>query len=282
MLNFPNAKINIGLNITKKRKDGFHNLETVFYPIFLSDIIEFIEVPDNQENDHITLKVTGLKIKGSFEENLCIKAYFLLKKKFFEEIPDINIHLHKIIPMGSGLGGGSSNGAYMLKFLNETLNLNLSNKELKDFAIQLGSDAPFFIENKPAFARGKGEILQYINLNLEGYFLYLVKPNFSVNTANAYKNIVPREPKLSLKYSVSTPISEWKNLIFNDFEKNIFFKYPEVRNIKNKLYDLGAEYASMSGSGSSVYGIFKKEVKIKKYFPKNYFLWKEKLKKYRI
>ena len=277
MLCFPNAKINIGLNVTEKRQDGFHNLETIFYPISLSDVLEFVEIKDQKPSFPIDLKITGRLIDADPKENICTKAYFLLRKNFFWELPELSVHLHKVVPIGAGLGGGSSNAAFFLKYLNDTFQLKLKNNELRKIAEELGSDCPFFINNQTSFAKGKGEILEPISLNLKGYHLYLITPNIHINTNEAYRNIKPKRPQIALKYLIQQAIEEWKNLIFNDFEKIIFPKYPQIKEIKSKLYDLGAIYASMSGSGSSVYGIFDKKVNVHQYF-KKMFIWHEILK----
>lgn len=270
MISFPNAKINIGLNITEKRTDGFHNIETIFYPISLSDILEI-----NKSEDNLKYINTGLTIEnGKLESNLCYKAYQLLKKDF--SLPEINIHLHKIIPFGSGLGGGSSDASFTLKSLNNLFDLNLSKSELLKFSEQIGSDCPVFIENLPAYAAGKGNILKPVEINLKEYFLVIVHPGIHVNTGVAYSQSKPKKPEKSLLELIKNPLSDWKKSIHNDFENIIFPLYPEIKQIKEKLYELGAIYASMSGSGSSVYGIFKNDIELKNYF-NSYFIWKEEL-----
>ena len=270
MITFPNAKINIGLNITKKRTDGFHNIETVFYPIGLSDILEI-----NESNDELKFSNTGLIIEnGNLESNLCYKAYEILRKDF--SIPEINIHLHKIIPFGSGLGGGSSNASFTLKSINSIFKLNLTEDVLLKYAEQIGSDCPIFIHNKPAYAVEKGNTLTPITLNFNGYYLILVHPGIHINTGIAYSKSNPHKPEENLLDLIKLPIEDWKGKIKNDFEDVIFKSHPEIKEIKEKLYDSGAIYASMSGSGSSVYGIFKSDIKIENLFG-NYFIWKEKL-----
>ena len=270
MISFPNAKINIGLNITEKRSDGFHNIETIFYPIGLSDILEI-----NASNNELKFSNTGLIIEnGKLESNLCYKAYEILRKDF--SIPEINIHLHKIIPFGSGLGGGSSNASFTLKSINLLFKLNLSDDDLLKYAEQIGSDCPIFIHDKPAYAVEKGNILTPITLNLNGYYLILIHPGIHVNTKIAYSKSNPQKPKENLSDLIKLPIEDWKGKIKNDFEDIIFESHPEIKQIKDKLYDLGAAYASMSGSGSAVYGIFKTDLNIKDFFG-NYFTWKEKL-----
>jgi 4-diphosphocytidyl-2-C-methyl-D-erythritol kinase len=275
MISFPNAKINIGLNIIEKRDDGYHNIESVFYPIQLTDVIEVIE---NKEatDERIIMSFSGDAIPGEANDNLCYFAYHLLAEQCM--LPNIKAHLHKHIPIGAGLGGGSSDAAFFIRLLNDKFELNLSWGEMHHYAKQLGSDCSFFISNKPAFAEGKGDQYESINLDLSKYYLALIYPDIHINTATAYSNVTPAKPKRSLEADILTlPIEEWKNYIHNDFEDSVFPKYPEVKSIKEKLYSLGAIYASMSGSGSSVYGIFKEPTDFKKEF-KDYFLWEGKLK----
>jgi len=257
MLSYPNAKINIGLYITEKREDGFHNLETIFYPTTFSDILEIHKSKEN--NGNYKFVNYGASINCSDENNLIVKAYKLLYDKY--NLPAINIYLQKIIPMGAGLGGGSADAAYMINSLNSYFKLNLPKELLKKYAESLGSDCPFFIENTPCFASGKGEILESINLSLQDYKLIIVKPTCKVSTANAYANIKPKKAKFDLRKLAKLPIEKWKNNISNDFEDYIFKIYPEISNIKQGLYKAGAIYASMSGSGSAVYGIFTKYCK---------------------
>jgi 4-diphosphocytidyl-2-C-methyl-D-erythritol kinase len=252
MISFPNAKINIGLNITEKRPDGYHNLETIFYPIELCDALEFVESEENK------FAYSGFNIDGETDNNLIIKAYRLLKKEF--NLPKINIHLHKAIPMGAGLGGGSADAAFMLKMLNEEFKLGLSSEELQQKASLLGADCAFFVENKPTLAKGIGNIFEPTEVNLEGYHIVLVKPDVHVSTAEAYGGCKPQRWTTPLETAIKRPIAEWKNCIFNDFEKTVFVAHPELAEIKKMLYDKGAIYAAMSGSGSTIYGIFDKEV----------------------
>jgi 4-diphosphocytidyl-2-C-methyl-D-erythritol kinase len=268
MIRFPNAKINIGLNITKKRTDGFHNIETIFYPIQLSDILEI-----NKSLDKFQYANSGLAVEGGkLENNLCYKAFQLLKKDF--GIPNINLHLHKIIPFGSGLGGGSSDASYTLKMLDEIFNLGLESTDLIKYAEQIGSDCPIFIDNTTAFATERGNVLTAININLKGKCFVLVHPGIHVNTGLAYSKSKPKVPTTSLYKLINEPIKNWKSTIFNDFEEIIFPDHPEIKRIKDQLYDLGAEYASMSGSGSSVYGIFENDIDLNNHFT-NYYTWKE-------
>lgn len=251
MICFPNIKINLGLHVINRRTDGFHNIESVFYPVKFADVLEIIEAPSD------TFTSTGLIIEGNASDNLIVKAYHLLKQSY--SLPPIHIHLHKIVPMGAGLGGGSSDAAFMLKLLNQKFELELSIKQLETFAAQLGSDCAFFIKNQPAYLMGKGHELQPFNVNLAGSYLVLLYPNVHSNTALAYSNVKRRETLEeadSLKHWLSQPISEWKNNVFNDFEDSVFTTFPQLREYKNQLYAQGAVYASMSGSGSAIFGLF--------------------------
>ncbi len=257
MITYPNAKINLGLNITEKRPDGYHNLETVFYPIPLQDALEV--KPLDGENEYL-LKIAGTQITGEPEDNLVIKAYRLLKQDY-PHLPSIDIHMFKHIPTGAGLGGGSSDAAFMLKLLNEKFSLHISVSQLEEYAARLGADCAFFIQNKPVFASGIGNIFEPIELSLKGYYLVLVKPDIFVSTKEAYALVKPQKTQQSLKDIIHRPIEEWKNTMVNDFEESVFHKFPEIAAIKDKLYDMGAIYASMSGSGASVFGLFKEQVK---------------------
>ena len=278
MVFFPNCKINLGLNILHKRADGFHNLETVFYPIMIKDALEVIKSSVNSHQSLVSshqssvdFTTTGLSINGDEQNNLCIKAYHLLKKDF-PDLPSIQMHLHKAIPIGAGLGGGSADGAFALKLLNEKFKLQLSLEQLKNYALQLGSDCPFFIINKPCFATSRGEVLEEINLDLSAFNFVMVNPNIHINTGWAFNNITPALPKKSIKEIIQQPINTWKKELLNDFEKPVFEQYPEIKNIKENLYEQGALYASMSGTGSTVFGIFEKQVSIKNNFQENYFV----------
>lgn len=267
MIVFPNAKINIGLNVVSKRDDGYHNLETIFYPVKLSDALELI---DSKKTE---LSFSGIHIDGDSNDNLILKAYHLLKEDF--DLPPVRFHLHKTIPFGAGLGGGSSDAAFTLKMLNDYFNLELSPDKLKDYAAIIGADCPFFIENKPAFATGIGDQLNTVNLDLNKYEILLVKPAFSISTPEAYKNIIPSIPKYSLKEIENIPVENWKEMIVNDFEKSVFANYPEIEIIKKSLYKMGALYSSMSGSGSSVFGIFRHlPVNSNKYLPKGIYIYR--------
>lgn len=267
MVLFPNAKINLGLNIISKRSDGYHDLESIFYPILIRDAIEIIE------NEDLEISNSGLVIEGDKQNNLCLKAYHILKKDY-PHLPTVQMHLHKVIPMGAGLGGGSANGAFTLKLLNEKFDLSLSEKQLLDYALQLGSDCPFFILNKPCFAKGRGELLEQISLDLTSYKFIIVHPGIHISTAWAFSQLSERLPRpdnsKTIKEFIQQPISTWKDELKNDFEEPVFSQYPEIKKIKKDLYDAGALYSSMSGSGSAVYGIFKKRDHIVVSFPKNF------------
>ncbi|MGZ5247702.1 MAG: 4-(cytidine 5'-diphospho)-2-C-methyl-D-erythritol kinase [Flavitalea sp.] len=282
MIVFPNCKINLGLNITRKRPDGYHDLETVFYPLPLQDILEVIQDQNFAGNRESSIKIlsesgiqkdsnikaeqtlltsrlaftqSGLPISGDSSTNLCVKAYNLLKA-IRPELPATLMHLHKVIPMGAGLGGGSSDGTFALKLLNDKYQLGLSELELSDLALQLGSDCPFFVLNKPCLAKGRGEMMEPLKLDLSNYHFVLIHPGIHLSTAAAFAGIKPAPSETPLETIISKPIGEWKDLLTNDFEKPVFKLYPVIEKLKGSLYEMGALYASMSGSGSSLYGIF--------------------------
>jgi 4-diphosphocytidyl-2-C-methyl-D-erythritol kinase len=251
MIVFPHAKINLGLSIISKRPDGFHNLETVFYPISLRDALEI--VPSNEDK----FFQTGLEIPGKQEENLVLTACRLLAKNH-PQIKPLELHLHKNIPLGAGLGGGSSDAASAIQLINHFCDLKISSGELSAYALEIGSDCPFFLQSAPCFATGRGEILEPLVLDISNYSLLLVHPEILINTAWAFSKMRPSLPKYNLKKSISKPVQDWINTIFNDFELPVFETYPQLQIIKNKLYNAGAIYASMTGSGSTIYGIFAK------------------------
>lgn len=261
MITFPCAKINLGLNIVAKRHDGYHDIETVFYPVNLTDALEIKlmgeEFPSDVDCD---LKVTGNAVDCDEQNNLVVKAYSLLSADY--ELPRIHAHLVKRIPMQAGLGGGSSDGAYMIRLLDERFRLNIGIAEMERYAAKLGSDCAFFIESAPAFATGRGEILEPADEprgNLDGYYIAIVKPDVAVSTAQAYKESTCQKPDKCCRDVVRQPIETWKDDLRNDFEQPVFKAHPELSNIKDRLYDLGASYAQMSGSGSAMFGIFKRE-----------------------
>ncbi|MCX6281858.1 MAG: 4-(cytidine 5'-diphospho)-2-C-methyl-D-erythritol kinase [Bacteroidetes bacterium] len=261
-----NSKINLGLNVVRKRVDEYHDIETVFYPLGLCDIIDV-----NVSADGVfRYASSGLKIPGDTASNLCVKAFELLKEHF--QIPGADIQLQKNIPMGSGLGGGSSDGAFVLKALNDLFRLGLGAVQLKAFASRLGSDCTFFIENSPAFAKGRGELLEKIHLDLSEYYILLVNPQVHMSTAEAYAMMQPARPAASLKEIIKLPVSQWKDNMFNDFEGPVFQRFPLISKIKDLLYEKGAVYASMSGSGSAVYGLFTEIPAVEGLFP-GCFVW---------
>lgn len=250
MLTFAPAKINLGLLVTEKRKDGYHDIETILYPVKLYDVIELTEAED------FGFRASGRPIPTD-GANLCEKAYSILGRD--HDMKPVQIELLKNIPIGAGLGGGSSDAAQVLKLLNEMNGLGLSGSELQSYAKQLGADCPFFIDVKPVFASGIGTDFEDIELDLSGYYIVIVKPEVHISTAEAYQSILPQTPAVDLRRAIQLPIQEWKYHIVNDFELGIFRKYPLVEKIKHQLYEIGALYAAMSGSGSSVFGIFEEE-----------------------
>jgi 4-diphosphocytidyl-2-C-methyl-D-erythritol kinase len=260
MISFPNAKINLGLNVISKRPDGYHNLETCFYPLGWSDILEILPAEKN------SFTTSGLPISGNPNDNLCVKAYELLKKDF--HLSDVNIHLHKIVPMGAGLGGGSSDGTWTLRMLNDIFNLSLSREKLTGYASALGSDCAFFLYDTSKHGKGKGDELSDFEIpSLKRKFIVVVKPNIHVSTAEAYSGVTPKAQKKSMAEVLRAPLSEWKDGLKNDFEEPVFRKYPLISAIKDSLYNFGAEYASMSGSGSAVFGIYAAEIDLRAKFP---------------
>jgi 4-diphosphocytidyl-2-C-methyl-D-erythritol kinase len=255
MILYPNAKINLGLNVVERRIDGYHNIETVIYPIGLTDILN-LQISDTC--DEYSFTSSGIHIDGDTDQNLIIKAYKLLQLDY--QIPPLDISLCKQIPCGAGLGGGSSDAAFMLKGINELFQLNISVSKLESYASKLGADCPFFIENEPVYATGIGTHFEKFKPLLKGYYLLLVKPDVHVSTAAAYSKVIPKTSGVSLIESLELPISEWKYHVKNDFELSVFSQHPMVGSIKEQLYSMGALYASMSGSGSSVYGIFQDSI----------------------
>lgn len=251
MIVFPNAKINLGLNVVSRRTDGYHNLETVFYPIPLCDVLEFLPA------EKTSLQIVGKPVVGNVESNLVMRAYRLLAEKF--ALPNLAICLQKNIPMGAGLGGGSSDAAFMLRALNDTFALQITDDELEKMAATLGADCAFFIRNKAAFATGIGNQLTPSKLSLNGFYLVLVKPDIHISTAEAYSQIVPKMWEIPLSQLLAQPISAWRNTICNDFEPSCFAEHPLLAHIKQQLYTFGATYAAMSGSGSTIYGIFEQK-----------------------
>jgi 4-diphosphocytidyl-2-C-methyl-D-erythritol kinase len=258
MIVFPKAKINLGLRIIGKRPDGYHDIETLFYPVGMSDALEFV-VSDTRVKKDI-LAVSGINTGSDPEDNLVMKTLKKLREK--HSFPFLKIHLHKVIPVGAGLGGGSSDAAHLLKTINKYFGLFIDEQDLKISSLELGSDCPFFIDCVPAFGSGRGEILKPVKPFLNGYYLLLLNPMIRINTREAYKNCRPENPSTSLLQLIDRPITEWKELIINDFEDFAFKRHPRIGELKNDLYNSGAIFSSMSGSGSTVYGIFSEKPKL--------------------
>ena len=253
MIRFPNCKINLGLRVLGKRNDGYHNLETIFYPVAIHDSLEILPAPSGERQPRLSF--SGLPVSGAIDSNLCTKAWHLLHHDF-PQLPAVNVHLHKVIPMGAGLGGGSADGAFMLAMLNEKFDLGLPAGSLARYALQLGSDCPFFIYNRPCFAAGRGEVIEPISIRLGGYYFYIVNPNVHINTAEAFRELQYKNHTFSLKEIIQLPVIEWKEKLTNDFEEGILRKFPVIKEIKQQLYYNGAVYAAMTGSGSTVFGLF--------------------------
>ena len=268
MIVFPKAKINIGLRITRKRPDGYHDIETLFYPVGLCDALEFVISAEPLDNDSFT--VTGIGTGSDPEDNLVVKTLEKLREKY--SFPFLKIHLHKIIPAGAGLGGGSSDAAFLLKAILRHFDLLNDEDILKAAALELGSDCPFFIECIPAYATGRGEILEPIRQILSGYYILLLNPGVGISTREAFQNCHPVTPTTSLLQLIEHPATEWKELIINDFEDFAFKKYPVIGEIKESLYSCGALFSSMSGSGSTVYGLFQEKPKISAEL-KDFLIW---------
>ena len=277
MITFPIAKINLGLNIVERRPDGYHNLETVFYPVQIKDALELTimntHFPSATDCD---IKVTNMEVEGDEQRNLVVRAYQLLKQDF-HQMPRIHAHLWKGIPTQAGMGGGSSDCAYTIRLLNEMFTLSLSEEQMISYAARLGADCPFFILSRPAYAEGIGERLQPVSLDLSSYYIGVVRPDIPVSTREAFSLIQPRKPAKCCREVVMQPMETWRDELTNDFEQSVFALHPEIGAIKQQLYDLGAVYAAMSGSGSSVFGLFRDEIKICEHFPANVFTYCGKL-----
>jgi 4-diphosphocytidyl-2-C-methyl-D-erythritol kinase len=251
MVVFPHCKINLGLQVLSKRPDGYHTIETCFYPVPWTDILEIIP------SETFSFSVSGDSIPGKESDNLCVRAYDLLKTDF--SLPPVQMHLHKIVPTGAGLGGGSSNAAFTLRLLNEKFQLNISHRALIRYASKLGSDCAFFVQDKAMLGEGRGEVLHESQLNLKNYYILIIKPDLHIATAGAYAGIVPVPGRKPVREIIQLPVSDWKNNLVNDFEESVFKKYPHIAMIKSELYRQGAVYASMSGSGAAVFGLFSEE-----------------------
>lgn len=270
MLVFPNAKINLGLYVTEKRPDGYHNLQTVFYPLNWCDALEVIE--DSKAKEPFSLEISGLEVSGSLTDNLLYKAWKMLSEK--HTLPKMRVYLHKVIPMGAGLGGGSADAAFFLNLLNTKFSLQLSTETLSNYASQLGSDCAFFLHNKALYAEGRGEIFTDISLNLNAYYILAIFPQLHSSTAAAFKELVPQQPKHNLIESISKPVNQWKDCLFNDFEQALFKLFPQLQQIKHQLYQSNALYAAMSGSGSTMFGIFETEPDVSMFNNYSYYLQK--------
>lgn len=267
MICFPNAKINLGLRVTGKRIDGYHNIETIFYPIPVSDALEI--VTSNTDDDY-RLNISGEMPQTETENNLVTKAYRLLKSDY--SLKPVDVYLLKAIPSGAGLGGGSSDAAFMIKLLNDFNKLDISEEKMELLSSQIGSDCPFFIRNKPQLAKGTGNIFSSTSVSLKGFYMILIKPDIHVSTAEAYSLVKPSNPENSLEFLIKEPVWKWKDLIVNDFENGVFEKHPEIAEIKKIMYSNGALFSLMTGSGSAVYGLFEKKIDLKEYF-KDYYYW---------
>ena len=252
MVTFPPCKINLGLHVLARRPDGYHDISTCYYPVPWHDVLEILQ------GDSLNFTQTGIHIPGDIKDNLCLKAYHLLKNDF--PLPGAQIHLHKLIPTGAGLGGGSSDAAYTLKSLNSVFQLKLSQEQLLNYALRLGSDCPLFIIDKPMIGAGRGEILTPAEVDLKGFYLVILNPDIHISTADAYAGVTPAIPQREIQQLIYQPLTSWKSTLTNDFEPSIFKKYPGIQAMKEHLYSNGAIYASMSGSGASVFGIFQKEI----------------------
>lgn len=265
MISFPGCKINLGLQIINKRSDGYHDIASIMYPVKINDILEITSLKSYEKTKFTT---SGLPIPGLDDDNLCLKAYRLLNVKY--HLPPVHIHLHKCIPMGGGLGGGSSNGAETIKLLDQLFDLGISIDDKKKFAAKLGSDCPFFIENSPQYATGTGTTLTPIDLDLSGLYLALLNVGIHVSTKEAYSGVLLNDASQDLRDIIKMNASEWKDQLINDFEQTVFKSYPNLEEIKSDLYSKGAIYASMTGSGSTMYGVFNEAPKL--ISPENGFL----------
>ncbi|MFD1871768.1 4-(cytidine 5'-diphospho)-2-C-methyl-D-erythritol kinase [Hymenobacter bucti] len=275
MLTFPNAKLNLGLYVTAKRPDGYHALETVFLPLPWADALEVLPAPKGQTGPSLTL--TGRPIPGEVATNLCLKAYELLKADF-SDLPAAQLHLHKIVPIGAGLGGGSADAAFALRAINDVFKLNLTVAQLEGYARRLGADCAFFIENKPCLALERGDVFEPIALDLRGTACAVVYPGLHISTAQAFAGIVPRAPKMPLREALGQPLSTWRDTVSNDFEASLAPVYPVLADIKQQLYAAGAAYASLSGSGSAVYGLFPELAEAPALpWPSEYLVWRGQL-----
>jgi 4-diphosphocytidyl-2-C-methyl-D-erythritol kinase len=266
MIDFPNAKINLGLQIIEKRSDGYHTIASVFYPVSWCDALEIVP------SQKFEFTVTGAKIPEDGHENLCVRAYELLQKDF--DLSPVHIHLHKTLPTGAGLGGGSADAAFVIKMLNTQFKIGLESKEMEAYARKLGSDCAFFIENRPRLALAKGDIFKEISVDLSGYWIALVFPQLHISSKQAYAGVKPQKPLNNLKDIISKNPKEWQGLLVNDFEESLFPQFPVLGEIKEKLKTLGSVYYSMTGSGSAVFGLFENEPpNLQSHFQAEYITW---------
>lgn len=255
MISYPKSKINLGLHVTEKRSDGYHNIETVFYSVDWTDILEIVPGPKHSRG--IEIHISGLRVHGKHNDNLIVKAYNQLCADY--ALDAVKVYMHKQVPMGAGLGGGSADAAAMLRSLNEIFQLKISVAELEQRAAKLGADCAFFIEGKPVYATGTGTEFAPCSLNLNGWHIYIIHPGIHVGTAEAYSGVVPKKSEVSIPEILSCPVEEWKHSLRNDFEISVFAKFEEIAAVKENLYKHGAVYAAMSGSGSAVYGLFREK-----------------------
>ncbi len=260
MIVFPIAKINLGLNVVERRPDGYHNLETVFYPVPIQDALE-VQVMDEEFPSayDCDIKVSNIAVEGDEQKNLVVRAYQLLKQDF-PHLPRLHAHLFKNIPTQAGMGGGSSDGAAMVLLLNKMFQLGLTDQQMIDLVARLGADCPFFILNRPSYAEGIGEKLMPVELDLTGWKLAVVRPDIPVSTKEAFSLITPRHPERNCRDIVSQPVDTWRDRLTNDFEQSVFALHPQIGEVKDELYKLGAVYAAMSGSGSSLFGLFRNPI----------------------
>lgn len=269
MISFPNAKINLGLQITDRRADGFHNLLSCFVPVGWADVLEIIPDPGAGPGQ-VTFGSSGIPIPGDADTNLCVKAYYALRADF--DLPPVQMHLYKLIPIGAGLGGGSADAAFALLLLNDQFALGLSDDQLEAYARPLGSDCAFFVRNRPVYCIEKGDVFEEIELDLAGRHIVLIYPNLAISTREAYAGVRPRHPDVPLRTLLAAPIADWPRTVHNDFEDSLFPRYPLLAGLKRRLYDLGADYAAMTGSGSTVYGIFAEQPNLAGEFS-SYAVW---------
>ena len=269
MVFFPNAKINLGLFVTGKRPDGYHNIQSILFPVPLCDALEIIDAADGVTD----LSTSGIAVNGEKNNNLVLKAWEMLERDF--DLPAVKIHLHKTIPSGAGLGGGSADAAFTIRLVNQHFKLDLSGGEMRNYAGRLGMDCPFFIGNVPAFATQRGDSLEPLEISLSGKYILIVKPECHISTREAYAGVEPSDPDIALPDALKKPVVQWKYLVKNDFEKPVFRSCPNIKTIKERLYDLGADFALMTGSGSAVFAIFNRAVDLRSKFPGCFYFGKQ-------